>query len=116
MSLALTLVDQWHDGKRQHFTGTIAASSTYATPGDTLDLRNEFLPSSQVPVHVEIHGEAGFIYNYTPGADLSDGKVQTRYADYDAVADGALIEIPDAAYPAGVTGDTIRIYGILQNI
>ena len=116
MSLAFTLVDQWHDGKRQHLVGTIAASSSYVTGGDTLDLSDDLLPSQEVPVAMEIHGEAGFVYNYIPGTDLSDGKVMTRYADYDAVADGALIEIPAAAYPAGVTGDTIRAKGVIKNI
>ena len=38
MALTFTLVDTWDDGQRIHVSGTVAASGSYSTGGDTLDL------------------------------------------------------------------------------
>jgi hypothetical protein len=52
MALAFSLVDTWDDGKRIHVSGTVAATGSYATGGDTVDL-------SQVPV-IARHGWMGW--------------------------------------------------------
>lgn len=38
MALTFTLIDTWDDGKRIHVAGTVAATGSYTTGGDTLDL------------------------------------------------------------------------------
>jgi hypothetical protein len=66
MALALTLVDFWDDGERLHVAGTITASGSYATGGDTLDLTalgSLGYPTTQPPVHstASMDGLAGKI-------------------------------------------------------
>jgi len=52
MALTFSLVDTWDDGKRIHVSGTIAASGSYATGGDTLDLsQTPIVASSQPPIN-----------------------------------------------------------------
>ena len=48
MALTLTLVDTWDDGKRIHVSGAVAASGSYVTSGDALDL-------SQFPIVATTH-------------------------------------------------------------
>lgn len=107
MAQAFTKTAEWDDGQRLHVIGTIAASSSYATGGEA--------PSSFVckgttksPIHVEIHGKAGYIYVY----NRATGKVMVFYGDYSNGSDGPLVELPAASYPAGITGDVIDVHAI----
>lgn len=115
MAIATKVTQFWHDGKRLHVQGTLTASDSYATPGDTVDFSGQpDIYSAEPPVELFVQGESGFVYRSVIGAALNNSKLKVLQADYDAAADGPLIEIPDAAYPAGVTGDTIRFYAIFK--
>jgi hypothetical protein len=116
MALTFTLVDSWSDGKRIHVTGTVAASGSYVTGGDTLNLSlfpviGATLPPLQGTAWMD--GLAGYDYVFTPGAALSNGKVKIFQQGTTA---GAFPELAAGAYPAAVTGDTITFYGILKQL
>lgn len=90
----------------------ITASGNYTTGGDTLDLATitgadglSTPPSTtQLPIQVVITGQAGYVYQYVPGSSNANGKVKVLQS---ASSGNPLAEISAAAYPAGVTGDTI---------
>lgn len=86
--------------------GTFTASGSYATGGDTIAWAN-LAGTTKAPLIVLATGKAGYVYSY----DLAATKLLTFYGNYDA-ADGPLIEIPAAAYPAGVTGDVIQFVAV----
>ncbi len=111
MPATFTLVDHWNDGKRLHFQGTVAFTTNYASGGETLDLSDSLLPVQGIPLFVWLKGEAGFVYEYTKGTNMSDGKAPVRQ---EAAAVNPAAELPVAAYPAGVTGDTVELYGIAK--
>ncbi len=108
MALALTVTSRWHDGKRTHVVGTVAASGNYATNGDTLDLCEGL--SAEPPVHVALEGKGVYAYQYKDGTYSTDGKVVVR----DLSADAA--EIAQAAYPDGVKNDTIQLHAIFNSL
>lgn len=57
--------------------------------------------TDQQPFNVSMDGKAGFVYTY----DFANKKI--RIWTSNGAAPAALAELPTAAYPAGVTGDTI---------
>lgn len=70
MALAFSLVDTWDDGKRIHVSGTIAATGSYATGGDTVDLSQvPVIASTQPPIQgtAWMDGLAGYDYVFIPG-------------------------------------------------
>lgn len=67
--------------------GTLTATGNYATGGYALDLSGK-IPNLQ---GVVIEPKAGYVSEYL----YSTKKVKVYYADYDAGADGALIEVAD---------------------
>ena len=67
--------------------GKLSAVGNYATGGYALDL-SSYIPNVQF---VLIEPKAGYISQY----DYANKKVIVYYADYDASADGALIQVPD---------------------
>jgi len=116
MALTFTLVDTWDDGKRVHVTGTVAASGSYTTGGDTLDL-SEFpiIASTQPPIQGTgwMDGLAGYDYVFAPGPAMNSNKVKIFQQGASA---GAFPEMAAGAYPAGITGDTISFYGIFKKL
>ena len=55
MALTFSVVDRWDDGKRIHVSSTVAATGSYATSGDTLDLsRVPIIASAQPPIQVSL--------------------------------------------------------------
>lgn len=109
MPFTVTVTKTWDDGKVLNAIGTLVASGSYTTGGDTLNLQQFKIKSSRTPYWVHILGQADFSYTYIPGTNLSNGKVLCR-----AVSTGA--EASAAAYPAGVTGDTIRFFAMCQKL
>jgi len=77
------------------------AALAFGTPG--------FVDRAFTIQHIIINGIAGYHYEYSKAS----GKVLFRYADYDAGADGPLIEIPNGATPGGITGDTISFLAVV---
>jgi hypothetical protein len=94
--------------------GTIVASGNYVNPnGDTPSPLLSAIPGARLaknPKEVIIQGIAGYIYRWV----AATGKILVFFADNNNAADGPLIEIPNGAYPAGVTGDTITFTAIYQ--
>ena len=89
----------------------ITASGNYATGGDTLDLTAvtgapgvTLPPTSQLPLLVEVKGQAGYDYEYAAGTSQANGKLLVRQC---AGSGNPQAELSSGAYPAGVTGDTI---------
>lgn len=118
MALAFTLVDSWDDGKRIHVAGKIAASGSYATGGDTLDLTavgSLGIPTTQPPIQgtAWMDGLAGYDYVFTPGAAINANKVKIFQQ---ASGAGAFAELAAGSYPAAITGDTITFYGIFPRL
>lgn len=109
MSLALTVVDQWSDGRRLHGIGKVAASSNYAAGGDVLDLSG--FNAQGVPIHVEIHGQdiADAKYSYHDGTKVTDGKMI-------CVVLSTGLEVAAGAYPADIAADDIRVHAIFDNL
>ena len=116
MALTFTLVDTWDDGQRIHVAGTAAASGSYSTGGDTLDLSQfPIIATTQAPIQgtVWMDGISGFDYVFVPGSAMSNGKVKIFQQGTSA---GAFPELAAGAYPSGISSDTITFYGIFQKL
>lgn len=89
---------------------SITPSGSYAANGDTLDLSAiAGLGTNAVPDFAEINSEAspqsGYFYGFKAGTTLANGKFTVSQCAGSAAAAG---DIGAGAYPAGVTGDTIK--------
>ena len=116
MALAFTLVDTWDDGQRIHVAGTIAASGSYSTGGDTLDLSQfPLIAATQPPVQgtAWMDGLAGYDYVFIPGSAMNNGKVKI-FAEGSSA--GAFPELAASSYPGAITGDTVTFYGIFKKL
>jgi hypothetical protein len=116
MALAFTLVDTWDDGNRIHVTGTVAASGSYATGGDSLDLSQyPNIAATRAPIQgtAWMDGSAGYDYVFSPGSAMNNGKVKIFQQGASA---GSFPELASGAYPAAITSDTITFYGILKKM
>ena len=102
MALAITITDVDAGGQNLCVFGTLAASGSYSTGGDTLDFSTVAgqLSASRAPLQVWIGGSTGdacaFIRDASP--TLANGKVKINTASNTELASGA--------YPARITGDT----------
>lgn len=70
-------------GLNQYF-GSVAFDSSYPTGGESISL-------PFTPVLVIIAPTSGYVFEW----DYDNNKIKAFYADYDAVADGVLIEVAD---------------------
>lgn len=116
MALTFTLVDTWDDGNRIHVTGTVAASGSYATGGDTVDLSQfPVIAATRAPIQgtAWMDGLAGYDYVFNPGSAMNNGKVKIFQQGASA---GSFPEIASGAYPAAITSDTITFYGIFKRL
>ena len=110
MSVAATSVDQWSETGRINTLATLTFSGNYATGGDSFDFATIQQGGAQ-PIWVDIRGKAGYSYEY----DFTNKKIIVRQQKDPAAAGGADIPLPElaaAGYPAGVTGDAIRVLSI----
>ncbi len=110
MAIAASLLDQWHDGKRLFALVKLVASGNYVTNGDTVDLSTIGLQATiNALVGSFVGGQNGFLYTFVSGSQLTNGLLKVfGQQPTDATAGViALAQIAAAAYPAGVTGDTI---------
>ena len=89
--------------------GTITASGNYVSGGDPLSFIGK-LHGGRNLEFLSVIGESGFLYRWVKGTDLSDQKLIVMQGDNDLGADGPAVELPVAAYPGGVSGDTIRYH------
>ena len=106
MALTITYPGDWSGvagNQRQHrvtsdFDASYPTGGEPLTPGD-LGLR--------VVNRLEASPKSGFIFEY----DKTNEKLLAYYADYDAVADGALIQVADTTDLSAVTGVEIMAWG-----
>jgi hypothetical protein len=115
MALAVTVnfVDRSNNALRVY--GTIAATGSYTTGGDTLSFANQALiASNTLPKIVSIQsqnaaGHSLWEYGFTPGTTFANGKMQVLGQQPTSATTGVipLSELAAAAYPASITGDVI---------
>jgi hypothetical protein len=116
MALTFTLVDTWADNERIHVCGTVHASGSYTTGGDTLDLSQyPIIGSTQPPITGTswMDGLAGYDYVVSPGAALNTNKVKVFQQ---AAGAGPFAELTAGAYPAAIVNDNITLYAILKKL
>ena len=77
-------------------TGTFDFDDSYPTGGESFDVSN-FFPKGVVAVIPS--PKSGYVFEY----DSDDEKLLAYYADYDAVDDGALIEVANTTDLAAIT-------------
>ena len=101
MALAITITSI--DGAADHIyvLGTLAASGSYTTGGDTLDFTAvaSQIGASQAPLQVWVGGITGDSYGFVRAGSptLANGKVKINTASN--------TELSSGAYPARITGD-----------
>jgi len=102
MALAINITDVDAGSHKLCVFGTLTASDSYATGGDTLDFSTVAgqLAASQAPLQVWIAGSTGDAYAFIRDASptLANGKVKINTASN--------TELTSGAYPARITGDT----------
>ena len=100
MPLAITIVDVDAAADNVYVFGTLTASGSYSTGGDTLDFTTVApqVPASQSPLQLWIGGTTGDSYAWIKGAALNNQKVKINTASNTELASGA--------YPSRITGDT----------
>lgn len=95
MALVVTLDDDISIGDTNHlYTGTAAFDSSYPTGGEAFDVSGNSSFS-----FVLFTPKSGYTFEW----DKANQKVIARYADYDAVADGPLIQVPDTTDLSALT-------------
>ena len=99
MALAVAVTKRLKFNNGVMVIGAITASGSYTTGGEALALTT-LSGLNRAPAKVEIVGKAGYKYEW----DAANAKMLTRQC---AAASNPMAEISAAAYPAGVTGDTI---------
>lgn len=108
-TVTTTVTKQWADSA-YHVTATLAIGASpleYATGGIAMNLNQAAIKASRTPLRVQVSGQAGFIYEYDPGTDNSNGKLLIRAQTNAAAEDAPLGELAVAAIPAAVSGDSI---------
>ena len=103
MALTLTRGNRKLNGGILIASFSIVASGSYATGGDAADFAPPLGFTNHQPDNVDLEGIAGFtyVYNYTT-------KKVMVFCNTAGGADQPLGELSAGAYPAGITGDTIR--------
>ncbi len=99
MALAITINDVDAVAANIYIFGTLTASGSYSTGGDTLDFTTvaSQISASQVPVQIWIGGSTGDGYAWIKGAALNNQKVKINTTSN--------TELGSGAYPARITGD-----------
>ena len=111
LSLAIKQFDVDATGKQLYVVGTITASGSYTTGGDTLDLTNQsYIPSDALPKQVSIFTQTGVVFSYTwiLGSALNNGKMKIYQAGGTELAAGA--------YPAAITSDIIAFSAVFPKL
>lgn len=91
-------------GDRRAVVGNFAFDSSYPTGGESLTYQNLGFTSRVDWINFESSG--GYVFKY----DRANQKVLAYYADYDAVADGALIQVPNTTDLSSLTA--VRFFAI----
>lgn len=102
MALAMTITDIDAAADNVYVFGTLAASGSYSTGGDTLDFTTvaNQIAASQAPLQVWVGGTTGDSYAFVRAGSptLANGKIKINTASNTELAAGS--------YPSRITGDT----------
>jgi hypothetical protein len=100
MAVAINVLSVDAAADNVYVFGTLTASGSYSTGGDTLDFTSvgNRIPASAAPVQLWIGGTTGDNYAWVKGTALNNQKVKVNSASNTELAAGA--------YPARFTGDT----------
>ena len=104
MVLTLGTAKHHNVGALKYKVFTIAFDASYATGGESLDPTDFGIVEL---VDIRIQSTSGYVFEY----DYTNEKVLAYYADYNAGADGALIQVPGTTNLAAVTGVRVTILG-----
>lgn len=97
MAVAATVEQSFSIGGNQNlYIGTLAVTGTYTTGGETVDLGS----NERLDVLVASSAAGGFLIRW----DRDNQKALFYYYDYDAVADGAAIQVANAANHTAANG------------
>jgi DNA-binding beta-propeller fold protein YncE len=99
MPLAITINDIDASSDNIYVFGSLTASGSYSTGGDTLDFTTvaSQVAASQTPVQVWIGGTTGDSYSWIMGSELNNQKVKINTTSN--------TELSSGAYPSRITGD-----------
>jgi hypothetical protein len=123
MALAVTVnqIDAPAGSQFVEAYGTLTFSGNYASGGEAiawagLGTQGAQIPSSQAPiqVYVQSQGGSGWLYGWNAGT----AKVQVFGQHPTNATTGiiALEELAAAAYPSGVTGDTVTFLAVFKKL
>jgi len=93
------------DGKDYRCLGTLTFDASYPTGGEVFT--KESMGFAHKITRLIIQPKSGYVL--VP--DLTNLKVLAYFADYDAVADGALTEVADTTDLSALTGVPFEAYG-----
>ena len=83
---------------------TFTGADSYVSGGITASLASPLIKSSRVPDFVAMVGSSGYVYNYVPGTNITNGKIK--------IFSGALAEISAGTVAAGIQNDVINLFAV----
>lgn len=89
--------------------GTVAFDDSYPTGGEAFNAETQSGFTDVVQVWVA--PKAGYVFEYVDSATAANRKIKAYFSDYDAGADGALIEVADTTDLEAVTGVQVIVFG-----
>lgn len=98
MAAVVTITDRFDAGNANIIVGTIALDSSYPTGGEAISANALGLGKVAALIPTG-SGQLGYHAEW----DGANSKLLMFYADYDAGADGALIQVPDTTDLSAVT-------------
>lgn len=96
--------------------GTLTPSGNYVANGDAVDFTKATglsIPSQSAPISFRVEGAAAYVYKGVKGA-INACKFVVQ--ETGAALSGALADLAAAAYPAGITGDTITFEAVFPKL
>lgn len=113
MALAINITNIDSGKNELYVFGTLSASGSYTSGGDTLDFTTvaNQIGASQAPVQVWVGGSTGDSYGFVRAASptLANGKIKINTTSNTELASGA--------YPARITGDAnIQIEAVFNKL
>jgi len=94
----------------------VAFDSSYVTGGEAFDISKYIPDTAGIILAVLVPEDTqGYVIKYIQDTNrtASGGKLKAYYADYDAVADGALIEVANGVDLSALTAVRVEIKGII---
>lgn len=101
MASSLAIVEKFRTQQRTHVIATASFSGSYATGGDVPTVTGGSLPDISKLNYQGWESANGFVYHLV----RSTGKIKTLASTTETVA---------GAYPAGITGDSVRVHLIYE--